>query len=105
MKDAERNIATSMKAKEALVRKFAFPKSPVSGSVEPVVIPGIAHKKVTEKVIKKALMTQSTLKTPGPDKFNFRLLRMVWQWDSKQIIAMIQNAIRLGCQPRQWKKA
>ena len=74
-------------------------------AVEPVVIPGIAHKEVTEKVIEKALMTQSTSKAPGLDKFNFRIFRMVWQWDSKRIIAMIQNAIRLRYQPKRWKKA
>lgn len=57
LKNSEGNIATSMKVKKALVRKSAFPKPPISESVEPVVIPGIAHKEVTKKVIEKALMT------------------------------------------------
>lgn len=34
---------------------------------------GVAHKEVTEKVIEKALMNQSTSKAPRPDKFNFRI--------------------------------
>lgn len=106
LKDVEGNIATSMNAKEALVRTSAFSKPPTNGTAEPVVTSGTAHKEVTEKVIEKALMTQSTSKAPGPDKFNFRILRMVWQWDSKQIIAIVQNAIRLGHhQPRRWNKA
>ena len=104
LKDARGNIATSMKAKEALVRKSAFPKPPTSRNIEPVITSGVAYKEVTEKVIEKALMTQSTSKAPGPDKFNFRILCMVWEWDSKRITAIIQNAIRLGYQPKQWKK-
>lgn len=62
-----------MNAKEALVRKSAFPKPPISRNIEPVVKSGVAHKEMTEKVIQKALMNQSTSKAPGPDKFNFRI--------------------------------
>ena len=105
MKDTEGLVATSMKAKEALVRRSAFPSLPKSFHDEPVVMPGVAHQTVTEDMINKALMTQSTSKAPGPDKFNFRILRMVWEWDSKRLITMVQHSIRLGYQPKRWKKA
>lgn len=95
MKDTEGLVATSMKAKEAMVRRSAFPSPPTSFHDEPVVMPGVAHQTVTEDVINKALMTQSMSKAPGPDKFNFRILRKVWEWDSKRLITMVQYSIRL----------
>ena len=30
---------------------------------------------------------------------------MVWDWDSERSIAMVQQAIRLGYQPKRWKRA
>lgn len=67
----------SMKVKEVLVRKFAFPKLPTSKNMKPVITFGIAYKKMTEKVIEKTLMTQSTSKAPRLDKFNFCILCIV----------------------------
>ena len=95
----------SMKEKEKLVCKTAFPSPPKSNHDEPVVTPGVAHQTVTKEVIYKALKTQSTSKAPEPDKINFRILRMVWEWDSERLIAMVQQAIRLGYQPKRWKRA
>ena len=71
LKDPEGNIATSMKAKEDLVRRSAFPKPPLSLDPEPTIVPGIAHKKVTEVEVAHAIMSQSATKAPGPDKINF----------------------------------
>ena len=67
-----------MRAKEALVRKSAFPFLPASLLNEPVVTLGIAHQTATKDIINKVLMTQSTLKVPRLDKFNFRILCIVW---------------------------
>ena len=66
---------------------------------------GVAHQAVTKDIIYKALMTQSTSKAPGPDNINFRILRMVWEWDSKRLMAMVQQSVRLGYQPKRWKRA
>lgn len=63
-----------MKAKEALVRKSAFPKPPTNLAEPPVLCSGIAPLKVTEKAVSQALMTQAAMKAPGPDKINFRIL-------------------------------
>ena len=46
-----------MKAKEDLVRKLAFPKSPISLDQEPIITPGITHKSVTEVEVAHALMS------------------------------------------------
>lgn len=60
---------------------------------------------VTKELVYNSLMTQFTSKAPGPDKINFRILRLVWEWDSERIIAMVQQAVRLGYQPKRWKRA
>lgn len=78
LKDSDGNIATSIKAKEDLIRKSAFPKPPISLDHEPVITPGIAHKSVTEVEVAHALMSQSAIKTPGPDKINFQILCTIW---------------------------
>ena len=65
---------------------------------------GVAHQIVTKNIIYKALMTQSLSKTPGPKKINFCILRMLWDWESEKIIAMVQQAIRLGYQSKRWKR-
>ena len=105
LRDADGCSATSMTAKEALVRKSAFPKPPQNLKDEPVVVSGIAHMEVTQSIVAHALMSQSASKAPGPDKINFRILRMIWSWDKVRITNMVQQTIRLGYHPRQWKKA
>ena len=77
LRDADGCSATSMTAKEALVRKSAFPKPPQNLKDEPVVVSGIAHMEVTQSIVAHALMSQSASKAPGPDKINFRTLRMI----------------------------
>lgn len=88
-----------------MVRKSAFPAPPVSPHNELVVQSGVAYNTVTNDIIHKALMIQSTSKAPGPDKINFRILRMIWEWDSERPIDMVQHTIRLGYQPLRWKRA
>lgn len=66
-----------MKAKETLIRKSSFSKPPISRNIEPVVKSKVIHKEGTKKVIEKILMTQSTSKALGPNKFNFCILRIV----------------------------
>ena len=102
LKDNERHIAVSMKAKEALVRKSAFPKPSAICEVPPNI--GTAHVKVTEEIVARALMTQVAAKAPGPDKINFRILQMLWNWDKVRITDMFYHAIRLGYYPKKWKK-
>lgn len=94
-----------MRAKEALVRKSAFPKTPQNLGEKTMVFSGIAHMEVTQSAIACALMSQSASKAPGPDRINFRILRMIWSWNKTRITTMVQQAIRLGHHPRQWKKA
>ena len=105
LRDSDGNIATSMKGKEVLVCKSVFPKPPSSLTPEPCVIAGMAHKELTEEKISYTLMSQFAKKAPGPDKINFQILRMIWEWDKMQITSMVHQAIRLGYHPKAWKRA
>ena len=105
LKDTEGNIAITIKAKQALVCKSAFPKPPIGLAEPPVISLGMAHIKVTEETVSQALMTQAAIKALGPDKINFRILQMIWGWDKLRITNMIYHAIRLGYHPVEWKKA
>lgn len=68
-------------------------------------IAGTAHLKITDEKIAYELMSQSATKAPGPDKINFQIIRMLWEWDKEQITGMIQQAIRLEYHPKTWKRA
>ena len=103
--DSDGNTAVSMKAKEALVRKSAFPKPPTNLLELPVTSFGLAHTKITKEVVAQALMTQAATKAPGPDKINFQILQMIWDWDKIRITSIVYHAIRLGYYPVEWKKA
>lgn len=85
-----------MKAKEALVSKSAFPKPPANLREPPVICPATAHVKVIQEVVSQALMTHAATKAPGPDKINFRILQMVWDWDKVRITDMVYHAMQLG---------
>ena len=94
-----------MKAKEALVRRAAFPKPPTN-LVEPLITSfESAHTKINKEVVGQALMTQATTKALSPDKINFQILQMIWGWDKARITSMVYHAIRLGYHPTEWKKA
>lgn len=77
LNNADDHIAVSMKAKKALVCKSAFPSPPVSSHNKPIVHSEVAHKTVTNDIVDKSLMTQSSVKVPGQDKINFWILRMI----------------------------
>ena len=94
-----------MKAKEALVRRSAFPKPPPNLFERPVTPRGVAHTKITEETVAQALKTQAATKAPGPDKINFPILQMIWSWEKAQITSMVYHAIRLGYHPTEWKRA
>ena len=105
LKDGNGNTATSMKAKEALVCKTTFPSPPISPAKNLDIAPGRAHISVTKEQVHYSLMAQSAIKAPGPDKINFKILRMMWEWESDCITSMVQQAVRLGHHPEEWKRA
>lgn len=71
------NIAIFIKDKKALVQKSVF-SPPLKGDLKQPRIPiGIAYQKVTQDQVYCAFVAQSTKKTAGPNKINFRILHMI----------------------------
>ena len=97
------NIATSMKDKETLVRKTAFPPPPKSSLREPRIPASTAHLSITKEQVYYALMAQSTKKAPSPNKINFGILLMIWKWEDEQMTEMVKQAIRLWYHLKEWK--
>ncbi len=71
-------VAITMQAKEALVRANAFPKQPDFSRREIRPAQCQAYTWITQTKVQKALFRQSLTKAPGPDKFNFRAIRLLW---------------------------
>jgi hypothetical protein len=63
------------------------------------------YKMITDEDIRKAVYEQSVQKAPGPDKLVFKVIRLLWEWDSVRITAMVRTSFRLGIHPRAWKEA
>jgi hypothetical protein len=80
MKNANGEFAIIMKEKEAIFRKMTFPK-PMASSIN--IADFISHpinaisSFITKKNIEKVLYEQSVKKAPGPDKLNFKALRLL----------------------------
>lgn len=89
-----------MKEKEVLVRRSVFPKPPQSHEPEPLLLPGVTYMSITETKIGNTLMSQSAIKASGPDKINFQVLHMIWNWDKMRIASIMQQSIRLGYHPK-----
>jgi hypothetical protein len=108
MKDANGEFITTIEEKEAIFRKMAFP-DPIASSIN---IPisrdssiNAISSFITEEDIEKALFEQSIKKALGPDKLNFKALRLLWSWDKARIQALILQYFNRGIHPKSWKKA
>ena len=94
-----------MQDKEALVRLHAFPPPPISHGTEYKPGQGTAHASVTKDKVGRALLCQSIKKAPGPNMHNFRILRILWDWDPDRITSVVAQAIRLQYHPQRWRHA
>ena len=72
------NVAITMKDKEVMVQRTAFPPPPKSPLREPRISKGTAHTTITKELVYNAPIAQSTQKAPGPNKINFEILCMIW---------------------------
>jgi hypothetical protein len=60
---------------------------------------GSAHKKGTEKVVERALYSQTVKKAPGADKLSFGAVCLLWKWEKERIIDLAKSTIRTGRHP------
>ncbi len=94
-----------MNEKGSMIYKSAFLKP--SNNLWPDLITSlrVVNVNITEDIVFKALMSQSASKAPGSGKINFQILQMIWNWDKTRIISIVQNTIKLGYHPWEWKRA
>jgi hypothetical protein len=81
MKDANGEFVTIIKEKEEIFRKMVFPDSIVSSiniSISRDSSINAISSFIIEEDIEKALFEQSIKKALGPDKLNFKALRLLW---------------------------
>jgi hypothetical protein len=92
MKDANGDFATIIEEKEEIFRRMAF-LEPIASSINiaTTIDPSInaISSFITEKDIEKALLKQLIKKALGPDKLNFKAIRLLWSWDKARISALI----------------
>lgn len=60
---------------------------------------------MTKKQVHYSFMAQSAIKAPRLGKINFKILQMMWKWESNLIIFIIQQTVQVGYYPKKWKKA
>jgi hypothetical protein len=59
---------------------------------------------ITDEDIRRVVFDQSIKKGPGPDKFEFKAIRLLWEWDAPRIIAIVKMSFRLGIHSQAWKE-
>ena len=79
-----------------MVYKSVFLFSQDNFHNEPLVQLSVVYKTVTNDVVYKAFISYSIFKAPGPDKINFRIFRMILEYDSEWFVAIVRHSIRLG---------
>lgn len=108
IKSLNGDIAVTIEEKEAIFMKQAFPdlskESDIALSLSELNI-NAENSFISEKDIEKALFEQSIKKAPGPDKLNFKALRLLWSWDKPRITTLILQCLNKGFHPKTWKKA
>lgn len=70
-------MTTTLKDKEEMVRRAAFPRPSENPVDAPCPRPGTAHNDVDTVAVYPALYDQVRTKAPGPDSINFSALRLL----------------------------
>jgi len=68
-------------------------------------LPQAAHTHPAEKVVERAIFSQSAKEAPGPDRLSFGAIRLLWKWDTERIVSLTKAAIRTGRHQSVWKRA
>jgi len=72
--------AITIAEKEQMLRRQSFPPNVYEQHNE-LPPPRQAHQSVTERVVKRALFSQSIKNAPGPDQLSFGAVHLLWKWD------------------------
>ena len=105
LKGTNSTITVTTEAKKALIRAAAFFKPSVTENNQETIGKGNGHQLISQKAVQLVLYSQLVKKAPGPDKLNFRALRLLWDWDAERITYLIQYIIWLQYHPKRWRLA
>ena len=101
MKAENGSIATTIEEKEAIFLKSAFLKPIILNNTANFSLENnISNIDIAEKDIENAIFQQSVKKAPGPDKLNFKAIRLLWQMDKNRIKALISQCFNKGYHPQ-----
>jgi len=105
LKSSSGEVAESWEEKAVLIKEEVFPK-PLKGVERKAQEKGgEMWKRITEEDIREAMFNQSVQKAPGPDRLGFKVIRLLWEWDSLRIMEIVKMSFRLQIQPQVWKEA
>jgi hypothetical protein len=98
-------LVTSWDEKAKLIKQVGFPK-PLEGiKHEAKTEGGFTHLEIRREEVNAAIFEQSVKKAAGPDRINFKAIRLLWGWDEERVVALVKTAIRLGHHPKELKTA
>ena len=98
-------VAITLEQKEELFLDSQFPRIETSDIPEPTIPQTGGLELITDQAIRDALFSLSTKKAPGPDRLNFKAIRLLWDWDPDRILALLRQCFRAGYHPKRWKVA
>lgn len=81
--DPEGNHVTTLKNKEEIFRRSVFPHPPVDTFGLLPLQPSMKYRSVATNAVRRALYNQVQTKSSWPDLFNFKALRLLWEWDTR----------------------
>jgi hypothetical protein len=89
-------LATSWEDKAHLIKEVGFPK-PLQGIQKSAQTSGgTTFETIVTNEVKMRIFGQSVRRAPGPNKIEFKAIRLLWACDEERITTLVKTAIRLG---------
>lgn len=104
LKVTEGRVVTTLEDKEVMIRRAVFsPPLPLPPPSKYLVGPpprraDTARRGLDRETVHKTLYDQAQTKALGPERINFRVLRLLW--DSEPVVVLVRHYIRQDYHPR-----
>jgi hypothetical protein len=80
LQKCEVGLATSWNKKSKFKKEVGFPKPLPGMKMKAKDEGGETYLEITEEEVKEAIRTQSIRNVPGPDKIDFKIIRLLWEY-------------------------